>query len=354
MRTLNERLKAREAQLTFPQSYLSAWLPPASGKPIYQQRFLALEGDVVRGGYILKTQDFHVRGRVFSISDYQLPISEGLVDSAYNLLGIRLLTNALARQPHLFALGMGGYKKALPRMLVTMGWHVQLIPFYFRVLKASVFFQNINVLSRRGGMRFLLEVARMSGLGSSALRALQFRLPTRINSELSCEEVGGFGQWVDRIWEDGKADYEMVAVRSQSIVDILYPSTNTRFHRLKILDGQKPVGWAVVLDTKMTNHKQFGNMRVGSLVDGFCRAADAPLVVSMAASYLENRGVDMIVSNQCYKSWCAGLRRAGFIRGPSNFVLAISQQLASKLDPMDELKDRMHWTRGDGDGPINL
>ena len=43
-----------------------------------------------------------------------------------------------------------------------------------------------------------------------------------------------------------------------------------------------------------------------------------------------------------------------FINGPSNFIFATSQELSKKLESNMNLKDHMHLTRGDGDGPINL
>ena len=43
-----------------------------------------------------------------------------------------------------------------------------------------------------------------------------------------------------------------------------------------------------------------------------------------------------------------------FIEGPSNFIFASSRELSNKLVEDIRLKDCMHITRGDGDGPINL
>ena len=43
-----------------------------------------------------------------------------------------------------------------------------------------------------------------------------------------------------------------------------------------------------------------------------------------------------------------------FIEVPSNFIFASSKVLSDKLMDNIKLKDHIHLTRGDGDGPINL
>jgi hypothetical protein len=239
-------------------------------------------------------------------------------------------------------------------MLQAMGWAHHLVPFYFKVLDAPKFLDNIAYLRSTTRRKSLLDAARHLRLGQLAFAVLQFRGRSTHSSQLSCEEVPGFGDWVDRIWEEGKSDYSVAAVRNMPVLEKLYPADDGRFIRLKFSIGTRPIGWAVVLDTQMQEHKQFANMRVGSLIDGFCRAEDSTKVVAEATRQLTRRGVDLIVSNQCHGSWCAGLRRAGFIAGPSNYLVALSRGLAKRVAPFEQHKHRMHWTRGDGDGPINL
>ena len=146
----------------------------------------------------------------------------------------------------------------------------------------------------------------------------------------------------------------MVAVRTSNILNILYPSDNQRFIRLKVSVNECVIGWAVVLDTRMFNHKQFGNMRVGSIIDCLALPENATIVVSSATEYLKNAGVDLIVSNQSHESWCAGLRESGFMKGPSNFIFSASKKLTTKLKPIEINKSKIHMNRGDCDGPINL
>jgi hypothetical protein len=64
--------------------------------------------------------------------------------------------------------------------------------------------------------------------------------------------------------------------------------------------------------------------------------------------------VDLIVSNQAHREWRAALECAGFLQGPSNYIFAASKELARRLDPWEQGFSKLHITRGDGDGPINL
>ena len=61
-----------------------------------------------------------------------------------------------------------------------------------------------------------------------------------------------------------------------------------------------------------------------------------------------------MVSNQAHKAWGQALQRHGFLRGPSNYALALSRGLQAVLGPGALEAGRIHITRSDGDGPIHL
>src|SRR5260370_29924112 len=114
--------------------------PPENGR----QEFLVLDDGCVRGGYILRAQDFSFGGQIRQVAHYRSPLSEGVIDKAYVGVGALMLRHALARQPLLFALGMGGMDRPLPRMLQAMGWCLRLVGFYFKVLRPARFLRNIR------------------------------------------------------------------------------------------------------------------------------------------------------------------------------------------------------------------
>jgi hypothetical protein len=137
------------------------------------------------------------------------------------------------------------------------------------------------------------------------------------------------------------------------MLNLLYPPTG-RFLKLRMTRDGVVVGWAVLRDTQMHDHRHFGNLRVGSLIDGLALKDAIPDVVGAATGVLEERGVDLTVSNQGHASWCDALRRHGFQYGPSNFILAMSRQLTTLLTPLTTHQARLHINRGDGDGPLDL
>ena len=120
--------------------------------------------------------------------------------------------------------------------------------------------------------------------------------------------------------------YALIAQRDAATLDALYPPADPRFLRVRAAGG-----WALLLDTQMQHHKQFGDMRVGTIVDCLAPADAAPAVMRAAAALLESRGVDMIVSNQMHGAWSRALLDAGFRRGPSNYLLALAPAFAASV-----------------------
>ena len=152
------------------------------------------------------------------------------------------------------------------------------------------------------------------------------------------------------MWDRCSARYAALAVRNSDVLSRLYPAGEERFLIWKVVRRGEVIGWAVALDTAMRDDKYFGDLRVGSIIDTLAQPEDAREVAAAAARALEERGVDLIVSNQCHKAWAQGLRQAGFLEGPSNFILGVSKKLAD----LSGLLEGFHVNRGDGDGPIHL
>jgi hypothetical protein len=354
---LNERLRAGGEQSQFPVSPVPSWLPPAPGRTIYQEHFLAVDQDgAVRGAYTLKHQDFQIGGEVVSIGDLELPISEGAVNRTYANLAAMLLLDARRRKPLIYGLGMGGRQTAVARLFAAAGWMMHVVGFFFKVVHPVAFLRKLPMLRWPPAKRLLSDVAAFSGLGWLGVHSIQWARSRRVaaRAALSVEQVDEFGPWADALWAACRGDYGMIAVRNAEVLRILYPKEDPRFLRLRVCEGGEPIGWSVVLDTPMRGHKQFGWLRVGSVVDGLARAADAAKVVALSTGYLQERGVDLIVTNQSHAAWGAAFDAAGYLRGPSNFVLAASQDLAKRLEACGVPPEGIYITRGDGDGPIHL
>ena len=113
----------------------------------------------------------------------------------------------------------------------------------------------------------------------------------------------------------------------------------------------KIVGWSISLCSKLENHKQFGNMNLGSIIDCLSAKGYETSIIKKTEEILKKEGADLIVSNQSHVYWKNALKVNSFIKGPSNFIFASSVELTKKLG---DKKKFIHLTRGDGDGPINL
>jgi hypothetical protein len=351
----NERLAEGGVppEFRFPASDVPEWLPRLEGRRIYQEFYLAVEGAAVRGAYILKFQDFSFGGETRPLAYYHLPISEGIVNRTYAGVGVRMLQSALKAQPRLFCLGMGGLDRPLPQMLKVVGWHLQPVPFHFKVHHAARFLQQIEPLRRTARQRLVADFAALSGAGRVALGILQRRHRAGRDRSVSVEVVDRFDARVDEVWDRTRARYPPIGCRDRATLGILYPA-GTRFVRLQVRRGADVVGWAVLLDTQMRGSKYFGDLRVGSIVDALAAPEDAAAVAQAADDALAERGVDLVVCNHAHGAWTAALTSRGFLAGPSNFIFAASKALQAEVPPSASPMAQPYLMRGDGDGPVNL
>ncbi len=104
----------------------------------------------MRGAYVLKHQEFSFRGEIRPVVYYHHPFSEGIIDKTYTQVGLQMLMQVIRAHPMLYALGMGGYDRPLPRMLMALKWRHRLVPFYFRVNHPARFLRQMQALRRLG------------------------------------------------------------------------------------------------------------------------------------------------------------------------------------------------------------
>jgi hypothetical protein len=346
----NRRLQSggAEPDLVFYRYAVPHWLPP-DGNSIYNQYFVAVEKGEVRGGYALKWQNFWFPGgEIRPVGYYHHPLSEGIVNKAYAIVGTLLLRDAMQRSPLLYCLGMGGYDRPLPRMLVGLGWSHFLVPFYFRVVLPYRFLRQMQALRASWWRSLAADAAAFSGAGWVGAKAYQIATRLKPITPYEVTKEAGFSSWADSLWDEAKSSCAITAVRDNNALQRLYPATDTHFTRLKIRRGGKEVGWAVVSERR--KDPKYGSLRVGSIVDCWAAPDDAPTIVHAAVGLLEQLGMDLIVSNQSHQAWCKALEAAGFLKAQSNFILAVSKQLAGLVQPFDQMKPRFHFTRADGDG----
>ena len=355
VKAFNQRLAAGGVapEFHFPESHIPYWLPRLDGRCLYQEYYVALESEIVRGAFILKYQDFSVSGTTEPIVYYHLPVSEGIVNKAYASVGVLMLRSAMKMRPMLFALGMGGFDRPLPTMLKAVGWSLSAVPFYFRINRPARFLRQIAPLRQSSGRRALADLAAFSGAGYLAIKTAQQLRTRKQERSIRTEMVRTFGPWADELWQRNAARYPLIADRGSAALNILYPP-DKNFICLKITREGETVGWAVLLDTQMRDNKYFGNLRVGTIADAFAAPEHAAEIIQAATQILEERDVDLVIANHSNTAWGKAFLSNGYFEGPSNFIFAASKPLAEKLAPFDTNRPNIYFMRGDGDGPVNL
>ena len=336
----------------FPESPVSRWLPRTGDAGIYEEPFVAVEDGNVRGGYILIRNTAQLGDEIVSLDGLRLPISQAVVNRKYSLLPARLIKDALARQPLLYGTGMGGHDVPVARLMKAIQFELYPVPFYFKILRPVRFLTRSHVMKPLAA-----KLAAYSGAAWGAVTALDV-LKVRNRSlarRARVEVVERFDSWADDLWEENRTRYSWVATRDNRVLNAIYPPSDRRFLRVRVWEGARVAGWAVLLDLHLKDDERFGRVRSGQIVDCFAAPEDAPLVVRGAACFLEERGVDFVRTHQSHPAWGNALRDAGFLlSGSSFFLCGISPALREILQRIDPLRLGVHLNRGDGDGPWYL
>jgi hypothetical protein len=352
VQAFNQRLAAGGSDWHFPEDP-PEWLPRVPGSDLFQELFLLLEGEHVRGAYVLRHQPVSFRGEIRQAGNLYFPISEGTINRAYSLVGAQLFTDALRRESLLFMVGGGGENTQVTRLVRALGWELHPVPFFFKVLHGPRFLRQIRYLRTTRLRKLLLDLAAISGAGwlaTTAARALLTRRP-RSRAPLQVEVVDQFGSWADELWSSCAASYSFAAVRTSEVLNRVYPPGRTGLFRLRITSAGEMLGYAIVHEAQSLNLESLGEMRVGCVVDGLARLEHAEAVMWLAAQALEERDVDIIISNQSHPAWGSALRRAGFIEGPTHCIFGAAKPLAERIRAVDPETRELHLTRGDGDWP---
>jgi hypothetical protein len=236
-------------------------------------------------------------------------------------------------------------------MLLALHWKHCLIPYYFRVCNTSKFLREMQILRTSPMRRLISQIAAVTGAGPAALkiwRALRgWRAPkeTRYTAEI----VSEFDDWADSIWNSCARDVAIIGARDAQCLRVLYPSANRNLTRIRVVVGTQVVGWAVVGILQRPGHEQYGNLRVGTILDALARPEHAAFVIAAATQALRKQDADLIGSNQSHMAWTAALSQCGFLKGPSNFIFAAAPAVSKLLEPLHQTMCRVHLNRGDGD-----
>lgn len=355
VKAFNKRLKKNGAHFQFPEYTISPDLPKIKGSKIFKKYYLVLDNDgYVRGGYVLKFQDFYFNGKLKTFAALQFPLSEGIINNNYKNISLFIFKDAFSRSKNLFTLGMGGLDNTFPKILKAFGWKLKLVPFHFKIINTKNFIRNIEYIKNNYFIKMFLNIFYYLGLIHFSLMLYNILFYNVRKIETTFEKINKFDSWADDIWNNRKNNIILLADRSCKSLNVLYPPDKDKFIKLKVYFRGDIIGWVVLLATRMKNHKQFGNMFLGSIIDCLCIDGFEDDIIDCSINYLKRKNVDLIVTNQSNKLMCDSLLRNKFISGPSNFGLALSKNVFSKMISLNTDFHDAYFNRGDGDGPINL
>jgi hypothetical protein len=315
----------------------------------------------VRAGFGLRPQEWLIGGEPRIVTDWQGPFSEGAYSRRYASLGLRLIRHMLKEHPLLYSWGHGGEEAPMLQMLRSMKWLLHETPFCFRVVRGGRFLRYNRTLRSTAERRALFDVLALSGAASVGARLAHGAMRLRSGKRFSASAVAvdHFGPWADEVWERGKGHYAALSVRDADTMNAIAPREHGHESwsapmRLRVERGGQILGWALVTDRTMQGHHNFGDCRVGCLVDYFAEPADAGEVVHAAFDLLRARGVDLVIANQADPRWVQAFVDNGFVKVERRRVFAASPQLAQALEPWDAAKERLFLSNMDGHGPMNL
>jgi hypothetical protein len=351
VKAFNQRMVAGNAASDFPLPTYPISAATGNSSVIHWTHFVVVDGDEVRGGVLEMDQPGWLDGQEVRAINFQSPLSEGIVDPKHSMVAIKLVRFEEKQGKAVFMVGMSSQEKPLPRLLSAAGWSVRPVPFLFRVHRAGRFLKELRVLHADMFRGFATRAARWTGAGFIGISLLQHR---RVSCHGAVREERNWGPWADEIWNMYRDNCSFAVKRDRRTLSSLYPSDDPKLQILVILRDQKPVGWAVCLNTRFVNHRHFGNLQVGSILD--CVASPDAMVLTavLADRQLSSAGADLVLVNHSHAEWVKAFRSSGFLVGPSNYLLAVSKRLAEAVRSIQGGEQRMHITRGDGDGRIHL
>jgi hypothetical protein len=285
-----------------------------------------------------------------------MPISEGIVDRRYSLAIVQLLKSALSYEPFLMSTGAGPEDKDSFRLLTKLGWKHHAIPFFFYPVRVSRVLLGLSYFKNHAKLRYGARLGAHSGLGAglSGLLALRRRLAASL-SGYENSVINSFDDWADRIFADCIPDYGVAMRSDATTLNILFPPDNLGFARLRVRrkSSKRDVGWIVVANKQMNNNPYFGDLKVGTLVDGFGRLEDAPALVAAGINHLAENGADIIVANFSHAAWVTACRRSGMFAGPDSYYHFVSPGGTPLLEASCP-SHQIHMARGHSAGMSGL
>lgn len=330
----------------------------AADSPITVEKLFCFDGSEIRGGVGVKRMMFWVNECPEEVTFSVYPISEGIINPTYAMIGVLIQKELLRRYPLMYSLG--AFNSVPAKIKRQTRWFSLAVPFHFRVLRAGSYLRNFAYLRKKTWMRTLLDLAAASGVGTAGLTLFdlfqRFRGCHPGVDNLQIKRFDAWGDWADQVWEKAGNHYTLIGDRSKAALQVLYPNRNDHLIKLRFntKDTGRLLGWAVITASKLGNHKYFGNMRLGTIVDMLAAPEDAYQVVSGALVAVRQAKADLVIANHSDRRWNRAFKQAGMASWNTNLFLFLSPKLKERFNPIEAYSDRFYFTRGDGHGPTQF
>ncbi|MEO7999957.1 MAG: hypothetical protein ABI852_21070, partial [Gemmatimonadaceae bacterium] len=281
-----------------------------------------------------------------TVTNFQSPLSEGIINPKYAMVSIQLMRWALKRCPYANVVGMGNIENPLPRLLKAAGWTVRPVPFFFNLLRPARCIAELQPLRAKPMVRTVGLIGAYTGMAGLALKFVQRARGASTDGYRSALAIAP-GAIDDAIWEDVEQRVSFGVVRnSETLPQYLAPE----IERHHVYHGANICGWFSLVIAQNRNHSYFGNLRVATLVDIVAsKADDSAVVARLAIVAARAAGCDIVVSNQMSDETQNALRTSGFISYRSNYLFASSKALSEAMSDATGFVSRQ-----DGDGLVNL
>ena len=359
LQRLNDRLREGGVQYQLPLVFRlpGEFRQAADGFPTYREMLIAEDGVEIRAGLLLYRGGLWEAGQERPFCWVQLPLSEGLVDSRYSMAIVMLIRAVITREPHPMSLGIGSLNEAYARLLDRLGWRHAKVPFVFHPVRPREMLRRLPALQGRPWVRASARAMGLLGLDLAVGTFLELvrRRRRHLLRECVVQSEPRFDEWADEVYQAARRDYGAAVARDAASLNVRYPPEDPRYIRLRVRHKStgEELGWIVVIHGQLQRSQYFGDLHVGTLVDGFGTRSDVARLVQAGAEHLADAGVDVIVANWSHAAWLSAAKRCGFLAGPSNYFLFVSPNDSSVLKPSCPLSE-VHMTRGDNDGPGHL
>jgi hypothetical protein len=354
-RAFNDRLKSQNKA----EFLLSEHAPelPAAEDAIRNLNYVAADGEIVRGGLLIASYPAYIgSGKNVTVLNYREPLSEGIIDPKHSLLGLRLLKFVEQQGSFIFALGMGSVNAPFSRLLRGAGWSIRSVPFLFRILRTRKFLTQLRLLQASTVRRIVAQAAALTGTGKLGISVLQRRAFSGSNSTsgFTIERQTNWGTWSDELWEKFRPQCSFAVRRDEKTLSELYRFSLDRSQVFLLKRQERSVAWSACQVTRMQNDKYFGDMTIATVLDAVAERDVMRALLAMTVRELEAQGADAIVTNQSRTDWIEAFRAVGFLSQRSNYILATNKRLTEAISQQLNGWDRIHFTRGDGDGRYHL